>query len=246
MNPEVILSLLSMAGQSQAFSPATLLQGLLGASQLYLSSRYAKEKRPDWQIPPSALIELENARRMATDTTSYADMLRTMQLEKAASDYTRAKEVASTAAGLQGMVGNMSENDAEQMRKAALEQYLQNISNMAQYREALRMMAGHEGDKYKWEKINPYLAAMQTAKELQNAGIMNISGSLQTGQASQMMSNAYGDNFWTELLKSVNQSNAQTPQIPVPQTKTTYGYNDDGTSERVKKIQEELINIINK
>jgi hypothetical protein len=186
----------------------SLIKSGVGLSQLIQSSKYAKEKRPDYEIPDSVRQALESAKQQALQTQIPGQELAEQKLAgSTASAIAQSKQATDSPASILGQVSTLAGQEQESLRDLAIAAGENYNTNQATLRSQLGNMATQEALKWQWDKQMPYTDAMTTASNLQEAGGENVMAGL-SDIAGSAFSAATTDAYLKNMKEIAESNNA--------------------------------------
>lgn len=182
-------------------APALLKAGL-GAWQMFKGGQFAKEKRPEYEIPESAKQSLGIAESLATQRELPGQSILEDKMRSAtAGGISRMAEVSDSPAAMLGNISKMvaNENQAKnQLGVNAATYYQQNQRNL---QGALDRFGQYELQKWNYDQAKPYDEAMHAAAMMREGGMQNIVGGVASGISGLISSDQNKE--YMELLKSI-------------------------------------------
>jgi hypothetical protein len=153
----------------------SLIKGGMGIYQLAQSKKYADTPRPDYEIPGSIMNALDIQKNLATqqDLPGQEAIVEGIK-GRTAEGVAQAKEFAQSPLDILSVLSNMKTQESKMIRDVdvAGEQFqMENYANLA---GAYTDVAPYEEKKFQVNEMAPYLQAMQTARQLSEAGWGNI------------------------------------------------------------------------
>lgn len=148
-----------------------------GIVQLFNSNNAANTPKPDQQIPQSVLQATNIANAMATmrEMPGYRDILSMLGSDEA-SQFENMKKISASPSGAMGSLAKSTTDiNAEKVKLG-----IQNQNFYDKNQQGLMSQLNNQGGYEQMianQKMQEYYNAMNTARQLQNAGIMNIANS---------------------------------------------------------------------
>jgi hypothetical protein len=173
-----------------------------GIAQGIRAGQLGKTPRPEFEIPESATSSLDVAKRLASGRELPGQSIMEDKLRgSTAAGASEIKRVADSPVAAMGAISNLYKGEMEGMQNldiASAQNYINNQKGLA---GALDKYAGYEQQKFKYDKIDPYEAAMNASAMLKESSLQNIYGGIQ-GVTSNLGTGMSGQNSLGMLGKS--------------------------------------------
>lgn len=186
-----------------------------GIYQGIQSRKYAKEKRPPYDIPDEYTAMLESAKAQAKQIQLPGQALAEEKLAASTSrSISAARESTDSPAALLGVVAGLNEGERGNITDFGIAAGANYNANQATLRTALGEMGTQKALQWQWDKQMPYLNAMDTAANLQEASQTNIMAGLEDVAGTAM--SAWSTKEYLDAQKDINKAQ-------IDAYKATYG-----------------------
>jgi len=150
----------------------------LGIYDAIMAGQYANTKRPAYEIPEAAKTSLANAQAFSTQKHALADAMLPSLESSSAESAANLIDASPSSAAVVGGIGKLDANTNAALRAIEAMDYKAHVANQQAYRNELGNMATQQGNKWSWDKAQPYLQAMAASKMFEDSARGNIMGGI--------------------------------------------------------------------
>ena len=193
--------------------PAAIKAGT-GIWQLTKGAKFAKEERPEFNIPQSAKDALEIAKSTATQRELPGqDIMEANMRSATAGGISRMTEVADSPAMLLGNISKMVSGENQQRNQLGVNAANYYQQNQRSLQSALNQFGQYELQKWQYDEAKPYDEAMRAAAMMREGGLQNISGAV--GSAIGGLVGYEQNKEWMDIMRKMYTGTGNTQTLGV-------------------------------